>query len=107
MPTCECGKTVEDWRGARGHVQFTAGEGHGEKGEVPDGWRGLFDEDEADAEEADEGEQQADPDGATDEEVREAVEEAEADSGQSDGSDDGRLKRWLTTPLNELLGGGA
>lgn len=42
MPTCDCGKEVEDARGARGHVQFTAGDGHGEKGDVPDDWRELF-----------------------------------------------------------------
>lgn len=45
MPTCKCGKQVDDWRGARGHVQFTAGDGHGEKNEVPDGWKDLFDTD--------------------------------------------------------------
>jgi hypothetical protein len=111
MPTCTCGKTVDDWRGARGHVQFTEGGPHGPKGEVPDDWRELFDEgeDEATDEEADEGGQQADADGATDEEVREAVEGQESDSGQSEPSESnglsGRLRKALTDDVRHLWGG--
>lgn len=106
MPTCKCGKTVDDMRGARGHVQFTAGDGHGEKQEVPEGWRDLFE--------------------ATDDEVEEAVEQAEAEADDEGGQQDageaaadpddredsaekestgGRLTAYLTTPLDELLGG--
>jgi len=106
MPTCTCGKTVDDWRGARGHVQFTDDEQHGGD-DVPDDWRQLFDEDdEADEQpEADEDEQEPAADGATDEEVAEAVEATESDSGQSEASESkGRIRQVLTTPLDELLG---
>jgi hypothetical protein len=105
MPTCKCGKEVDDWRGARGHVQFTSGDGHGDHSEVPDNWRAdLFgeapdeDDDEGgqqDGDDADEGEADPTPD-----------EPEESDSGQSDGSQEkGRIWRILTTPLDELIGG--
>ena len=109
MPTCTCGKTVDDWRGARGHVQFTAGGPHGEKGEVPDDWKQLFDEadDEADDEQPDEDGQQAAADAGGDESDQSPSEQPERDSGQSEPSESkGRIRRFLTTPLDELLGHG-
>ena len=105
MPTCKCGKEVDDWRGARGHVQFTSGDGHGDHGETPDGWRADLFGDEPD--EDDEGGQQDVHDADTDEADPTPDEGQESDSGQSDGSEEkGRIHRLLTTPVNELIGGG-
>lgn len=96
MPQCKCGKTVEDWKGARGHVQWTDDETHGEKGDVPDDWKGLFSEPETDE---DNGQEHGD-----DEADESPDEEPERDSGQSDGSDGRRsLREIATTPLDELL----
>lgn len=105
MPKCKCGKQVEDWRGARGHVQFTAGDGHGEHGEVPDNWRdNLFDED-ADEDDEEGGQQDADDDEG-DEADPTPTEPEESNSGESEPSESkGRIRRILTTPLNELIGG--
>ena len=105
MPTCQCGKQVEDWRGARGHVQFTSGDGHGDHGEVPDGWRDLFDEDAPDEEGDEDGQQAADDDGGSQADPNPSEPE-ESNSGQSEPSESkGRIRRILTTPLNELMGG--
>ena len=105
MPTCQCGKTVDDWRGARGHVQFTAGDGHGPKGEVPDDWKELFDEADDD-EEADEREQQPDADDGGDEADPDPSEQPERDSGQSEASESkGRLRKALTDDIRHLWGG--
>ena len=107
MPTCTCGKTVDDWRGARGHVQFTDDEQHGGEG-VPDDWRELFDEDgdEATDEEADEGGQQADADDGEEEADPDPSEQPERDSGQSEASESkGRLRKALTDDIRHLWGG--
>lgn len=101
MPTCKCGKSVEDWRGARGHVQFSSGE-HGEKGTVPDDWRALFEDD-------------ADPEPEpVEQDVEDAVEQETTDPTPADPDpvsdeseapeNNGRLRRLLTTPIDELLG---
>jgi hypothetical protein len=105
MPTCTCGKKVADWRGARGHVQFTDDEQHGGEG-VPDDWKELFDADADDVEEDvddDLDDDLDDPEGASDEDVREAVEEAEAD--EEAGDDRGRLRKALTDDVRHLWGG--
>lgn len=101
---CECGKQLDDYRGARGHFQFTEGEvngtDHGPDGEVPDGYKDLITDD--GDEDADDGDDEPEPD-----------DEGEASTGggnrSASGTDDeseGGLKRLLTTPLDELLGGG-
>lgn len=92
MPKCKCGTEVDDWRGARGHVQFTDEDGHGPKGEVPGDWKEtLFGGESSEADEDDE--QDADQSPTPTE---------ESDSNQSHGSMD-RLIHYLTTPVDELL----
>lgn len=41
---CDCGKEIDDWRGARGHVQFIGDDLHDDKMELPDDWKDLFEE---------------------------------------------------------------
>jgi hypothetical protein len=89
---------VDDWRGARGHVQFTAGDGHGEKNEVPDGWKDLF---ETDDESGDDGRDEAE----ADESDPSPSKSEESESGDSGGSDDGRLRRALFEDVRALWGG--
>lgn len=104
MPTCKCGKEVADARGARGHVQFTDGDGHGDHGDVPDDWRELFSglDGEADEDSQDDASSDGDQD-----EGQESDPTPESNSGQSEASESkGRIRRVLTTPLDELVGGG-
>lgn len=109
MPTCKCGETVSDWRGARGHVKFTDGKvsgvDHGPKQEVPDDYRSLFDED-AEPETPDEPDDVDDDEDATDDEVRESTPDEKPDNEQSTANEQSTIKKILTTPINELLGGG-
>jgi hypothetical protein len=88
MIECDkCGDTFKDWRGTRGHIQFS----HGEPGEVSDNYRDHFTK---------AGEERQE---ATDEDVRESVEDAEgSDPEPSDGTDTS-LYEYLTTPITELI----
>lgn len=103
---CDCGDEVKDWRGARGHVQFSGDDLHGEKMSLPDDWKELLDEVDSQGDESDdEDEHDGGDEEATDEEVAEAVRDEESQSDQSDGTESkGRLRRILSTPLDELLG---
>lgn len=115
MLQCKCGDTVQDWRGARGHVQFTGGGVHGEKMELPDDYKSLFSEvdDDADDQEADQEEQEADADAGDDQADQSPTETAERESGQSEaaeskGGSDGlgeRLRLALTDDVRHLWGG--
>jgi len=110
VPTCKCGKQVEDWRGARGHVQFTEGGGHGEKGDVPDDWKDLFSEDEPEDDESDD--EPASDDG-DDEDDPSPTKSEESDSDQSEPSESNgdsrtfsdRLSTALTDDVRALWGG--
>jgi hypothetical protein len=99
---CDCGKEIKDWRGARGHVQFTTGSGHGDKGEVPEGWKDLFTEvDESE----DEDDQQ---DGGNDEDDEDDVDpsaEANTERDDSTASQGSRLKRVLFDDVRAIYGG--
>lgn len=101
---CRCGKTgLTGENGAKGHIKFSEGEPHGSHMELPDGWRDLLTvEDESDDEEAVE---DGSDDGA-DEDDQTPAESEESDSGDTRGSQrGGRIRRLLTTPLDELVGG--
>jgi hypothetical protein len=99
MPTCKCGKTVDDMRGARGHIQFSAGEGHGEKGEVPSGWRDMFSEDDGDSQQDD------DEPGATGDDPTNEPEQ-KPDTNESEPSERGsKLWRAVTEDVRALWGG--
>lgn len=103
---CDCGKELKDWRGARGHVQFSTDDGHGSKGDVPDGWKDLFDDLDADDEQDDDETDEQDGTDAADA-------DAGTDAGTTDETDtddetpvyDGRLYRALTDDARALWGG--
>lgn len=97
---CQCGKTLDDRRGAKGHVKFKDDDTHGEKMTLPDDWESLFESIDSDEqEESDDGGGSDDPDHS------ETKESSPSDSDGSDGG--GRLRRYLTTPLDELVTGGS
>lgn len=103
MLRCTCGKTVENWRAARGHVKFKDDDTHGDEQDVPDDYRDLFtevDEDgDEDGDDGDAGGSEPEPDPADEE-------PDEPDSEQPDGSAGGRsLREILTTPVPELIRG--
>lgn len=100
---CDCGDTLADWRGARGHVQFTAGDGHGAKQEVPDGWKSMFtDLDDADGDE--DGGDDADDGG--DDGPRDTDDDAvDAHTDDAGGSHDGRVRRFLYEDVRAIYGG--
>jgi hypothetical protein len=96
---CDCGKELKDWRGARGHVQFSTDDGHGSKGDVPDGWKDLFDDLDADDEQDDD---------ETDEQDDDETDEQDDDETDTDDETpvyDGRLYRALTDDVRALWGG--
>jgi hypothetical protein len=99
---CDCGDTLADWRGARGHVQFSTGNGHGDKGDVPDGWKDLFSEVDEDG---DDDEQDDADDGPEDEDEDTVGDRLDGDTDESDASDGGRLKRFLYDDVRAIYGG--
>jgi len=87
MLECEIdGKELTDWRAAQGHVRFSTG-AHGEKGELPDGWRENIHE-------------------QTDDQTSEETPDDDADeSGEETTEDRSRLRRLydrLNRPVLEL-----
>lgn len=108
MLECDCGKTVEDWRGARGHVQFTDDQpDHGDQNDVPDGWKDLFSEDEDDVDEQD---VEADDDGTDDDPTEADTTDAPDEDDDGTATDSGRstsdrLKTALTDDVRALWGG--
>lgn len=97
---CDCGKEITDWRGARGHVQFTAGDGHGEKQELPDDWKDLFTEVDGEDDEP-----EPEPE-ETEETAEEDAGDAESDAGDEDGRDTAeRVKTALLYDYRALWGG--
>jgi len=109
MLRCQCGKEIKDWRGARGHVQFSGGV-HGDKQEVPDDWKDLFTEvdqsdDEPDTQTDDDGSQQASQQADDDTDDQPDAEPDEADSGQSEATERSRLKIALFDDFRALWGG--
>lgn len=104
MPTCKCGRELDDARGAYGHVKHTGGEregvDHGPKGEAPDDWRSFYD----DLDEPDEPE----PDDADDDDGDEP--DPSSSSSSTSSTDDGpglgeRLKLAATDDVRHLWGG--
>lgn len=99
---CDDGKTYDDYRGARGHVKFTSGGGHGDSQEVPDGYKSMFteiDDDDGDVEEPD-----ADETPESDDTETGGDGSSTRDSGGSD-DESGRLRRLVDTDVRELFGG--
>lgn len=119
MLKCKCGDTLEDWRGARGHVQFTGDDEHGDKMTLPDDWKDLFTEVADDDEQDDDGELPSECRkcgdrerqegsmvcGECSDEGDESDSTKESDSDQSEGSQGGRLRRALTEDVRALWGG--
>jgi len=115
MLKCEvCGKEAEDYRAARGHVQFTnEPDGpHRAEGEIPDDYRALFIDMDDDL--GDDDPDDADDEPATDEDVADAVDAVEDDEADDDqlGDDDSdgrslteRLRLAATEDVRHLWGG--
>jgi len=84
-----CGKEAEDYRAARGHVQFTDDPDgpHRPEGQIPDEYRTLFID--MDAEDDDDLGDDSDP--ATDEDVADAVDAVEDDDADEQLADDDGL----------------
>lgn len=101
-----CGKDdLDGVRGAKGHIKFSGGD-HGDRMELPDNWRDSIEE--TSGENDDDGSEDAETSTPEDEGDQSPSESKERRESPSDGSDGkGRIRRILTTPLDELLKGGA
>lgn len=103
---CRCGKTLDDKRGAKGHVKFSSGGPHGEKMELPDDWESLFDDEaETDEPEDDTSDDEAEGEAGGSQADQSPTEPEESDSDDSGGSDGGRIKTALFEDVRALWGG--
>lgn len=93
---CKCGKGPLDGTNAlKGHVRFSAGDGHGERMELPDDWRELGEPIENDADD----ESGNEPDASGGES------DPEPETDETDGNGGGRLRKALTDDVRHLWGG--
>lgn len=111
---CECGETIEDWRGARGHVKFSGGGPHGEKHELPDNYKELFteiDDDGSDVEDDSDDDPDDDPEPDRDGSRRDRDDDEPDRDRDRDREDDGtdtlvdRLRRAAYEDVRALWGG--
>jgi hypothetical protein len=99
MYRCECGKKM-DGRGRKGHVRYSSGGEHGEKGELPDDWESIVPplDDDEDADDVEDTDADDEPDEATDADVSEAVDDTDDDRA-------GRVRRGLFEDVRAFWGG--
>jgi len=103
---CECGKELDDMRGAKGHAKFSGPDDvHGEEGEVPDNWRSLFDSVEESPVD-DESEPEDDSDNGSNEDDPDPSQSEESNTNDDSGESGGTLRRLLGSfdrPFHRLI----